>query len=117
MSSLSAVSITTPITTTTSTKTSFFSPLSIKPQRAAAMGQKPRGMGLKVQASLKEKAVTGLTSAALTASMMAPDVAEAAELSPSLKNFLLSIGAGTVVLGAIFGAVIAVANFDPVKRA
>lgn len=71
-----------------------------------------------VNASLKEKAVTGLTAAALTASIMLPDVAEAAEssVSPSLKNFLLSIVAGGVVLGAIFGAIIAVSNFDPVKR-
>ncbi|XP_021757835.1 uncharacterized protein LOC110722841 [Chenopodium quinoa] len=114
MASLSAVSMATPITTTT--KTNFFSPLPIKPQRAALMGQKPRAMGLKVQASLKEKAVTGLTAAALTASMMVPDVAEAAELSPSLKNFLLSIAAGGVVLTAIVGAVVAVSNFDPVKR-
>ena len=57
-----------------------------------------------------------LTTTALTASMMTPDVAEAAKLAPSLKNFLLSIVAGGAVLGALFGAVIAVANFDPVKR-
>lgn len=80
------------------------------------MGHKPSARAVRVQASLKEKAVTGLTAAALTASMMAPDVAEAAELAPSLKNFLLSIVAGGAVLGALFGAVIAVANFDPVKR-
>ncbi|KAL2925478.1 Photosystem II reaction center X protein [Bienertia sinuspersici] len=113
MASLSAVSIT---TSTTTPKTSYFSPLPMKPQRSSLMGQKPRSMSLKVQASLKEKAVSGLTAAALTASMMVPDVAEAAELSPSLKNFLLSIGAGGVVLTAILGAVIAVSNFDPVKR-
>lgn len=71
-----------------------------------------------IQASLKEKAITGLTAASLTASMLAPDVAQAAgsDLSPSLKNFLLSIIAGGVVLAAIFGAVIGVSNFDPVKR-
>ncbi|KAI4316479.1 hypothetical protein L6164_024457 [Bauhinia variegata] len=73
---------------------------------------------LAIQASLKEKAATGLTAAALTASMVIPDVAQAAEydFSPSLKNFLLSIVAGGLVLAAIFGAVIGVANFDPVKR-
>ncbi len=71
-----------------------------------------------MQASLKEKAVTGLTAAALTASMVIPEVAEAAgpDLSPSLKNFLLSIVAGGFVLTAIIGAVIGVSNFDPVKR-
>jgi hypothetical protein len=71
-----------------------------------------------VQASLKEKAVTGLTAAALTASMVIPEVAEAAGpgISPSLKNFLLSIAAGGVVAVAIIGAVLGVSNFDPVKR-
>ncbi|NBH29358.1 Photosystem II reaction center X protein [Clostridiaceae bacterium] len=49
--------------------------------------------------------------------MIVPDVAEAASgVSPSLKNFLLSIVAGGVVLTAIVGAVIGVSNFDPVKR-
>ncbi|MQL41659.1 Photosystem II reaction center X protein [Escherichia coli] len=48
-----------------------------------------------------------------------PEVAQAAgnDFSPSLKNFLLSIVAGGVVLVAILGAVIGVSNFDPVKRA
>jgi hypothetical protein len=46
-----------------------------------------------------------------------PEVAEAAPgISPSLKNFLLSIVSGGVVLVAIVGAVVAVSNFDPVKR-
>lgn len=42
--------------------------------------------------------------------------AEAASrgLSPSLKNFLLSIVAGGIVLIAILGAFIGVSNFDPV---
>ncbi|KHN47622.1 hypothetical protein glysoja_036474 [Glycine soja] len=66
-----------------------------------------------VRASMKEKVVTGLTAAAFTASM--PDVAEAA-VTPSLKNFLLSIAAGGVVVVAIIGAVVGVSNFDPVKR-
>ncbi|ONK66129.1 uncharacterized protein A4U43_C06F4440 [Asparagus officinalis] len=55
--------------------------------------------------------------AILTPSLV-PEVAEAAQpgMSASLKNFLLSIVSGGVVLGAIFGAVIGVSNFDPVKR-
>ncbi|WVY91716.1 hypothetical protein V8G54_037230 [Vigna mungo] len=71
-----------------------------------------------MEASLKEKAVKGLTAAAVTSGMVIPEVAHAAgyEFSPSLQNFLLSIAAGGVVLVAIFGAVIGVANFDPVKR-
>ncbi|KAL6008563.1 hypothetical protein ACLOJK_034076 [Asimina triloba] len=66
----------------------------------------------------QELSVSGITALALTAAMLVPDIAEAAQpgLSPSLKNFLLSIVAGGVVLTVIVGAVIAVANFDPVKR-
>ncbi|RQW14432.1 Photosystem II reaction center X protein [Rhodobacteraceae bacterium CH30] len=37
-------------------------------------------------------------------------------MTPSLNNFLLSIGAGGVVLAGILGAIIGVSNFDPVKR-
>ncbi|KAL2317949.1 hypothetical protein Fmac_031825 [Flemingia macrophylla] len=68
--------------------------------------------------SLKEKAVKGLTAAALSSYVVIPEVAHAAgnDFSPSLKNFLLSIAAGGVVLVAILGAVIGVSNFDPVKR-
>uniref|UniRef100_A0A0E0D0B4 Photosystem II reaction center X protein n=1 Tax=Oryza meridionalis TaxID=40149 RepID=A0A0E0D0B4_9ORYZ len=55
--------------------------------------------------------------AAVAAALAVPEVAEAAPaLSPSLKNFLLSIASGGVVLVAIVGAVVAVSNFDPVKR-
>ncbi|KDO73604.1 hypothetical protein CISIN_1g033248mg [Citrus sinensis] len=91
---------------------SFLKPLPVRPSKAARFLGKPKSRArLQVQASLKEKAVTGLTAAALTASMAA-----GSGLSPSLKNFLLSIVAGGVVLAAIVGAVIGVANFDPVKR-
>ncbi|KAL5217311.1 hypothetical protein ABZP36_017995 [Zizania latifolia] len=65
-----------------------------------------------------EKAAAGLAAAAVAAALVLPEVAEAAPaLSPSLKNFLLSIASGGVVLVAIVGAVVAVSNFDPVKRA
>lgn len=95
----------------------FFKPLPLKPSKA--IGASKSSSRLQVKASsLKEKAVTGLTAAALSASMVIPDVAEAAGsgFSPSLKNFLLSIVAGGVVLAVIVGAVIGVSNFDPVKR-
>ncbi|KAG1342658.1 hypothetical protein COCNU_05G008870 [Cocos nucifera] len=92
----------------------FFCPLKRLPARAAAS---------KIRASIrassvKEKAVAGLTAAVAAAATVIPDVAEAAQpgISPSLKNFLLSIVAGGVVLTVIVGAVIGVANFDPVKR-
>nr|CAB3500859.1 unnamed protein product [Digitaria exilis] len=57
-------------------------------------------------------------AAAVAAALVLPEVAEAASpgISPSLKNFLLSIVSGGVVLFAIVGAVGAVSNFDPVKR-
>lgn len=92
-----------------------FKALPVRPSKAAAVAKGK----FEVRASLKEKAVVGLTAAALTASMMAPEVAEAAGysgLTPSLNNFLLSIAAGGIVLAAILGAVIGVSNFDPVKR-
>lgn len=62
--------------------------------------------------------VAGLTAAALTAAMMIPEIAEAAQpgVSPSLQNLLLSVVAGGVVLLVIGGAVAGVSTFDPVKR-
>ncbi|RDX65735.1 hypothetical protein CR513_55581, partial [Mucuna pruriens] len=91
----------------------FFRPLPLRqPKRTLFTNSKSK---LQINASLKEKALTGLTGASFTASMVIPEVAHAAgyDFSPSLKNFLLSIFAGGVVLGAIFGAVIGVSNFDP----
>ncbi|GLJ30311.1 hypothetical protein SUGI_0599650 [Cryptomeria japonica] len=62
--------------------------------------------------------VAGLTSLALTAATVIPEIADAAGpgVSPSLKNFLLSIVAGGVVVAVLGIAVIGVSNFDPVKR-
>ncbi|XP_061361575.1 uncharacterized protein LOC133305381 [Gastrolobium bilobum] len=120
MASTSAVSMAVPLTYTTSQKRAvpsseafFKAPLPLRSSKAVS-ASKSNGR-FQVRASMKEKVVTGLTAAALTASMMVPDAAEAA-VSPSLKNFLLSIVAGGVVAAAIVGAVIGVANFDPVKR-
>ncbi|XP_058108562.1 uncharacterized protein LOC131251693 [Magnolia sinica] len=96
---------------------SFFNPIRPLPAKWALPSRSNGRMSV-ANASLKEKAVAGLTAATLTAVMVFPDIAEAAQpgFSPSLKNFLLSIAAGGVVLTAIIGAVIGVANFDPVKR-
>jgi len=92
---------------------SSFQPLQPRARPAARMAVRASA------ASMKEKAAAGLTAAAVAAALVLPDVAEAAQsgLTPSLKNFLLSIVSGGVVLVAIVGAVVAVSNFDPVKRA
>lgn len=121
---MASASMSMPITTASQkrlqppTSEAFFKPLPLRPSKAVFINSSKSKAKLQVQASLKEKAITGLTAAAMTASMLVPDVAQAAgnDFSPSLKNFLLSIVAGGVVLAAIFGAVIGVSNFDPVKR-
>ncbi|TQD83846.1 hypothetical protein C1H46_030606 [Malus baccata] len=117
MAATAAVTMAMPLTNATqkriqSSAESLFKPMPLRPSKALASSGR-----LQVRASLKEKAVTGITAAALTASMVIPEVAEAASgVSPSLKNFLLSIAAGGVVVVVIVGAVVGVANFDPVKR-
>ncbi|KAK6941337.1 Photosystem II PsbX [Dillenia turbinata] len=118
MASTSAVMMAMPLTSTSQKRLqgseAFFRPLPVRPSKAMEAAKIGRRFQVKA-ASLKEKAIAGATAAAMTASMVIPDVAEAA-VSPSLKNFLLSIVAGGVVLAVIVGAVIGVANFDPVKR-
>jgi hypothetical protein len=68
----------------------------------------PRARPVAVRASMKEKVSAGLTAAGVATALVMPDVADAV-----VKNFLLSIVSGGVVLVAIVGAV---SNFDPVKR-
>ncbi|KAJ4708802.1 Photosystem II PsbX [Melia azedarach] len=123
MASTTAISMAMPLTHASQKRAvsgseAFFKPLPVKPSKAMAASKSFPRFQVKASSSFKEKAVTGLTAAALTASMVIPEVAEAAGsgVSPSLKNFLLSIVAGGVVLTAIIGAVVGVANFDPVKR-
>ncbi|XP_009777048.1 uncharacterized protein [Nicotiana sylvestris] len=122
MASTSVVSMAMPLTYTNQKKQpiveAFLKPLPIRPSKNIATNPKPVATKFVVKASsLKEKVVTGLTAGVLTASMVVPDVAQAADgVSPSLKNFLLSIVAGGAVLTAIIGAIIGVSNFDPVKR-
>ncbi|XP_050218259.1 uncharacterized protein LOC126669025 [Mercurialis annua] len=118
MASTSAISMAMPITSASQKRIpsseTFFKPLPVR-QSKVLVALKSNGKFQVKASSFKEKALTGLTAAALTASMVAPEAAEAA-VSPSLKNFLLSIAAGGVVLTAIIGAIIGVSNFDPVKR-
>ncbi|KAL6649398.1 hypothetical protein ACP70R_013622 [Stipagrostis hirtigluma subsp. patula] len=73
---------------------------------------------VRAQQQQQQPAKEWAAAAAVAAALVLPEVAEAAQpgLSPSLKNFLLSIVSGGVVLVAIVGAVVAVSNFDPVKR-
>ena len=47
--------------------------------------------------------------------MASPLVAQAG-VTPTLKNLVSSVIAGSVVLGAIAIAITAVSNFDPVRR-
>ncbi|KAM7257968.1 hypothetical protein ACFE04_013709 [Oxalis oulophora] len=116
MASTSAVTMAAmPLTHNKVYQSSLFRPLPEMRQSKFAAVSKGR-LEVKASASMKEKIVSGLTAGALTASMVMPDVAQAAELSPSLKNFLGSIVAGGVVLTAIIVAIIGVSNFDPVKR-
>ncbi|KAK4756644.1 hypothetical protein SAY87_006771 [Trapa incisa] len=116
MASTSAVSMAMPLTAPSAQRKPtgcFLKSLPLRSSKKSSMAG--TSSKFEVRASIKEKAVTALTAAAITASMVIPDAAEAA-VSPSLKNFLLSIGAGGVVVGVIVVAVIGVANFDPVKR-
>ncbi|PWZ11870.1 hypothetical protein Zm00014a_010906 [Zea mays] len=72
---------------------------------------------VRASAQKQHSAKEWAAAAAVAAALVLPEVAEAAPgISPSLKNFLLSIVSGGVVLVAIVGAVVAVSNFDPVRR-
>ena len=68
-----------------------------------------------VVASTKLEKMTAAATAASAAALANPLVAEAA-VTPSLKNTLLSVVAGGLVLGAIAAAVIGVSTFDKVSR-
>lgn len=68
--------------------------------------------------SESDSKVAALTGLALLAASVVPEIAEAAQpgVSPSLKNLLLSVVAGGVVLTVIGVAIAGVSTFDPVKR-
>ena len=65
--------------------------------------------------SSKSEKMTAAVTAASAAALANPLVAEAA-MTPSLKNTLLSVVAGGLVLGAIAAAVIGVSTFDKIGR-
>lgn len=66
----------------------------------------------------KEHNVVGLTGLALVAASVVPEIAEAAQpgVSDSLRNLLLSVVAGGVVVAVLGVAVAGVSTFDPVSR-
>jgi len=66
----------------------------------------------------KEHNVVGLTALALVAASVVPEIAEAAQpgVSDSLRNLLLSVVAGGVVVTVLGVAVAGVSTFDPVSR-
>lgn len=66
-------------------------------------------------ARINKKALIAGLSAASAATLALPSIAEAA-VTPSLRNFVYSLVAGGVVLGAIAIGLTAVSKFDNVKR-
>ncbi|KAK3245289.1 hypothetical protein CYMTET_45133 [Cymbomonas tetramitiformis] len=62
------------------------------------------------------KAVSAGVSAGVLLMATYPEIAQAAEVTPSLKNLLLSVLAGAGVLGGIGIAVIGVSQFDKIRR-
>ncbi|CAM8941972.1 unnamed protein product [Rhodiola kirilowii] len=98
-------------------KEALFKALPLKLSKAGGVaGAKLRSGRVVVRASMKEKLAAGVTAGLIAASTVIPVAEAASGVSPSLKNFLLSIAAGSTVLLGIIGAVIGVSNFDPVKR-
>ena len=65
--------------------------------------------------SSKVEKLSAAVTVGTAAALANPLVAEAA-VTPSLKNTLLSVVAGGLVLGAIAAAVIGVSTFDKVNR-
>ena len=86
---------------------------------ASSLRVSPRGRpASRVAVVRASSAQSPATEWATAAALVLLEVAEAAQpgISPSLKNFLLSIVSGGVVLVAILGAIVVVSNFDPVRR-
>ena len=75
----------------------------------------PSSLSSRSRNSTKLEKMTAAATAASAAALANPLVAEAA-VTPSLKNTLLSVVAGGLVLGAIAAAVIGVSTFDKVSR-
>ncbi|KAG0616347.1 hypothetical protein M758_5G107400 [Ceratodon purpureus] len=92
--------------------------LALAAPRSAALKVANRSRIVMSAAPQSDNKVAALTSLALLAAAVVPEIAEAAQpgVSPSLKNLLLSVVAGGTVLTVIGVAVAGVSTFDPVKR-
>uniref|UniRef100_A0A061SNQ7 Photosystem II PsbX n=1 Tax=Tetraselmis sp. GSL018 TaxID=582737 RepID=A0A061SNQ7_9CHLO len=86
-------------------------PVSVKPRVAV---RNTNRMVVRASADKREQALAAVTVAA--GSVLAQAGPAEAAVPPSLKNLLLSVVAGGVVVGLIAGAVSFVANFDQVSR-
>mmetsp|Transcript_4553 Transcript_4553/g.10673 ORF Transcript_4553/g.10673 Transcript_4553/m.10673 type:complete len:136 (-) Transcript_4553:562-969(-) len=87
-----------------------------RPSRAVRVSCRAQKKGeQQVQQPKQLQALQAGVIASAGAALANPMVAEAS-VTPSLKNFLLSLVAGATVLAAIAGAVTAVSNFDPANR-
>ena len=84
---------------------------------SGSLGSAPRGLHRESTLQVSNSLPTPVPElpAASAAALANPLVAEAA-VTPSLKNTLLSVVAGGLVLGAIAAAVIGVSTFDKVSR-
>mmetsp|Transcript_12472 Transcript_12472/g.57761 ORF Transcript_12472/g.57761 Transcript_12472/m.57761 type:complete len:112 (-) Transcript_12472:189-524(-) len=77
--------------------------------------QAVKAVSVKAVASSKVEKLSAAVVAGTAAALANPLVAEAA-VTPSLKNTLLSVVAGGLILGAIGAAVVGVSTFDKIGR-
>merc|ERR1711966_454312 len=77
--------------------------------------QAVKAVSVKAVASSKVEKLSAAVVAGTAAALANPLVAEAA-VTPSLKNALLSVVAGGLILGAIGAAVVGVSTFDKIGR-
>ncbi|KAG6428572.1 hypothetical protein SASPL_112824 [Salvia splendens] len=77
MASTSAVSMALPLPRAATSSSAFVKGAQLRPSSKSKAAAAARFEVIKASNSFKEKAAAGLTAAALTASMVVPDVAEA----------------------------------------
>jgi len=101
----------------TSRKVAVRSTLAGSPVLAVKAQRQSRRASQAVVASAdrRREALSAAVVTSVGVAMANPLVAQAG-VTPTLKNLVSSVIAGTVVLGAIAIAITAVSNFDPVRR-